>query len=132
MRPAPAAAGLSVHYYCQGGLQRIAKSVERSADLVFRCSFGFYRRCAILARKATSTNPPDTAMIAGLVGRSKRTDSENPIRLATRADTTDHKKTPAMLRDTSSPVTAGSTRKLNTSITPADCIANAITTPSVK
>src|SRR5688500_1275168 len=90
------------------------------------------RRCPSLTIKATSTSAPDTAMMAGLVGRSNLTDSVNPINPATSADTTDHKNTPAMLRDTMRPVTAGSTRKLNTSITPPDCIANAMTTPSVK
>src|SRR4029453_401270 len=85
-----------------------------------------------LAPHASSTNAPDAAEIAGPHGKSKGTESENPTNAATSADATDQKNTPRIVRDRRSPVTAGNTRKLNTSITPANCIADAITTPSVR
>ncbi len=71
-------------------------------------------------------------MIAGPDGRSNGTESEKPTTAATTALSTAIEKIPRMLRASSNPVTAGSTRKLNTRITPANCIANAITRPSVK
>ena len=75
---------------------------------------------------------PDAAEMAGPDGRSNGTESEKPTKAAPSADATDQKNTPRIVCDSSSPVTAGSTRKLNTSITPANCMADAITMPSVR
>ena len=71
-------------------------------------------------------------MIVGPEGRSKGTDSENPINPARSALMMEIVNVPAMLRASSLPVTAGRTRKLNTSITPANCMANAMTSPRVR
>jgi hypothetical protein len=90
--------------------------------------------CATTLRPAHAsiTIAPDAAEIAGPDGRSKGTDNENPTNAARSADTTDQKNAPRIVCESRSPVTAGSTRKLKTSITPAYCMAEAMTTPSVR
>ena len=74
----------------------------------------------------------EAVMMAGPEGRSYGTESANPTTAARSAERTETKKVPAMLRERRSPVTAGRTRKSKTSITPANCIAKAITSPSVR
>src|SRR5687767_12984036 len=79
---------------------------------------------------ASSVMMPDTAMIVGLVGMSNGIESEKPTTAATSALPIAQRNIPPIVDDSSSPVTAGSTRKSKTSITPANCIATAMTTPS--